>query len=65
MFGENRYADLIGKELPNDVWEQLEGEEDLAVKHLELVQLAKRREMKKLNVAIMIMTVTNKICSRK
>ena len=30
MFGENRYADLIGKELPNDVWEQLEGEEDLA-----------------------------------
>ena len=30
MFGENRYADHIGKDLPNDVWEQLEGEEDLA-----------------------------------
>ena len=30
MFGENRYSDLSGNQLPNDVWQQLEGEEDLA-----------------------------------
>ena len=30
MFGENRYSDLSGNGLPNDVWQQLEGEEDLA-----------------------------------
>ena len=30
MFGENRYSDLSGNEVPNDVWQQLEGEEDLA-----------------------------------
>ena len=30
MFGENRYSDLSGNEFPNDVWQQLEGEEDLA-----------------------------------